>query len=474
MKRFAATIILVLLITGGLMCAWNAGALSLFAPAEWKLQWAAALLALTLLLAARRGELLPASFAGWALISLTGTWIWAIHALEWYERHWLWRLALPSAAICALALFLFTRESRGVQVLRRSLLVLLVTVPVLELALRGIQKLHPTVLLSRGQLDPGAALERNRPRPGTLRFRVPCNSGGHYDAEFAIRAQEEQRVAVIGDSFSQGSVPLAWHYTTVAERALGHPVDNYGIAGIGLPEYAHILRTEVLPRDPGAIVIALFVGNDLELPPQPESRPAEAAWLDPGEVLVRLLPTRLQRIAGERERNNGRVAQVAGVSGETGGIDVELYPWLDNPALELPTISREGFLRLEEERARSLAAWSAEQALELARRLDLMREDCAGRRFLVMLIPDEYQVEDGLFRIVEERLGRNLERDWPQRLLKSALDARGIEVLDLLPLMLASQPSQDGSRHLYHLQDTHWNARGNALAGKALAERLRR
>jgi hypothetical protein len=38
--------------------------------------------------------------------------------------------------------------------------------------------------------------------------------------------------------------------------------------------------------------------------------------------------------------------------------------------------------------------------------------------------------------------------------------------------MLAEPPLEDGNRHLYHLRDTHWNARGNRLAGEALAEFL--
>jgi hypothetical protein len=32
----------------------------------------------------------------------------------------------------------------------------------------------------------------------------------------------------------------------------------------------------------------------------------------------------------------------------------------------------------------------------------------------------------------------------------------------------------DGQRHLYQLQDTHFNVRGNDVAGKAIADFLRR
>lgn len=474
MKRWAVAITLLLLIAGAAALAVHAGALSFFAPHEWKIQAAGALVAVVFLLLAHRGALPPLSALAWLAGSGIGVWLWTIHALEWYERSWLWRLLLPASAISAMLLFLCTRQTRGWQLARRVLLVLLVTAPLLELTLRGVQSARPSVLLSRGDLDPGAALGRNRPKPGTLRFRVPCNSRGHYDEEFAVRRPEEQRIAVIGDSFSQGSVPLAWHYTTVAERALGCRVDNYGIAGIGVPEYAHLLRTEVLPADPSAIVIALFVGNDLEVSPSPAALPWEAGWLDPAQVLIVLLPRRLANIARERRQNQGRVATLAGITDAGSGMDTQLYPWLADPGLEIPTISLDGFLRVEEDRARYLAAWSEEQARELARQLDEMRQACAGRRFVVMIIPDEYQVEDSLWQDLRARFGDQvIERDRAQRLLLEALRARQLETLDLLPALLTSNALPDGRKHLYHLQDTHWNARGNAVAGRALAEFLR-
>jgi hypothetical protein len=46
-------------------------------------------------------------------------------------------------------------------------------------------------------------------------------------------------------------------------------------------------------------------------------------------------------------------------------------------------------------------------------------------------------------------------------------------VLDLPPPLRAVPPLADGRRHLYHLRDTHFNARGNRAAGWALAEFVR-
>lgn len=480
MKRVQASLawVLALLLIGAVFGYAQRGALSLFAPTEWRWQLATLLLGLGLCWAVwreRQGPLPTARWVGWLLAVLLCTWIWSLCVLEWYQREWWWRLCIPVGSSAALALWLCLRTQRTWQLLRNGVLLLLVTALLLECGLRALHAWRPTQLTARESSESGASLERNRPRPGTLRFRVPCNSGGHYDEEFAPRTAGTQRVAVIGDSFSQGTVPLRWHYTSVAERRLGYPVDNYGVSGIGLPEYEQILREEVLPRDPSAVVISLFVGNDLEWTPTAPTAVGEADWLDAERVLLVQVPKRLQRMAAERRANAGRVAAVVGEELQATGLDVQLYPWLEDPQAELPTISLEGFLRLEEERARSLSRFSTKAAQALAQRLLRMKSMCGSRRFVVCLIPDEFQVEERLWEALQARVvDQSLERDRGQLLLGRELRELGVECVDLLPRFREVVPGPDGRRRLYHLQDTHWNARGNELAGQVLAEHLGR
>ena len=40
-------------------------------------------------------------------------------------------------------------------------------------------------------------------------------------------------------------------------------------------------------------------------------------------------------------------------------------------------------------------------------------------------------------------------------------------------ILSAQPPMADGHRHLYHIRDTHFNARGNRIVGEALAGFLR-
>ena len=55
-----------------------------------------------------------------------------------------------------------------------------------------------------------------------------------------------------------------------------------------------------------------------------------------------------------------------------------------------------------------------------------------------------------------------LDRDLPQRRIAAFLEQEGIPHLDLLPILRAAEPMEDGQLRLYHLRDTHFNARGNA------------
>jgi hypothetical protein len=106
--------------------------------------------------------------------------------------------------------------------------------------------------------------------------------------------------------------------------------------------------------------------------------------------------------------------------------------------------------------------------------LEILREArdlVAPRPFAVLLIPDEFQVEDDVWAEVAERAGA-LDRERPQRELAAFCRERGLALVDPLPALRGAEPLASGRRHVYHLRDTHWNARGNALAGAALADAL--
>ena len=147
------------------------------------------------------------------------------------------------------------------------------------------------------------------------------------------------------------------------------------------------------------------------------------------------------------------------------------FPWVLDPTLEEPVFSERAFLELERHRARSACDPDPADLERLFAILEEMRA-AAGPRLAVLVLPDEFQVEDELWRQVGFADGVELDRDRPQRVIGAWLEERGVPWLDLLPRMRAVPPGPDGRRHLYHRRDTHWNARGNRIAGEALAEFL--
>jgi hypothetical protein len=89
---------------------------------------------------------------------------------------------------------------------------------------------------------------------------------------------------------------------------------------------------------------------------------------------------------------------------------------------------------------------------------------------VVVLIPDEGQVDRALARRIARRSGFSLDLDRPQRRLVPWLEDRRIPHLDLLPLF--RRRHEAGGPRLYRLQDTHWSVAGNRLAGETLADFL--
>jgi hypothetical protein len=105
--------------------------------------------------------------------------------------------------------------------------------------------------------------------------------------------------------------------------------------------------------------------------------------------------------------------------------------------------------------------------------LEKIRARVGSIPLLVLMIPDEFQVEEDVWAQASAGVTEPLVRDQPQAVVKRFCEQRGIPTLDLLPALRAVEPLADGRRHLYLLRDTHGNARGNAIGGRELAKALR-
>lgn len=373
-----------------------------------------------------------------------------------YGGYALWSLLLPR-----LRRAISDRMRRRLDVLAMNVALLLVLA---EVGLRVVAAARPSPLLVTSSSTSQVRRDSERQPPGTLRFGFPMNQGGHYDTEFQPRTATGKRIVVdIGDSFSYGAVPHAYHFTTIAERELPDvEIYNMGYPGLGPSDYLDLLQRQALPLGPDLVVINLFVGNDVA---DNASSPGPARWYDADRYLLAVVWYRLQIVRRSEIVDAGRTA-ASGVPQEDPTV---AYPWLTDPWLERPSLNSEVYAQVEARNSGGICLPDSGVYEHFFRTLAKIERMAGDIPLAFMLIPDEFQVEDDLWDEIVRSHAQPLDRDLAQRTIVPWLKAHGLPVLDLLPLMRTVEPMKDGRRHLYHLHDMHFNARGNYVAGRALA-----
>jgi len=268
------------------------------------------------------------------------------------------------------------------------------------------------------------------------------------------------RILGLSDSFGRAGEHNNYHY--VLERLLrnqGVRIEVTNFSGIGFEPTDQLqLLTRFADRFcPDLVLHGFFVGNDFSVPDGDllsyrgipvRPRSGLAAYRPQNFALATWVHRYVSVLAHERLRDGER---------ERSG----------PPA----TFAEDEFLRIERER------------LEVARRdppahirwvrtihiLDELRRQVAniGATYVLVIHPDQFQVEDSLRREVERvyNLDSQLyDPRLPQGFLAEYCVSRGIPCLDLLPMFRAH--GSDGG--LYLPRDTHYNTAGNTLAAATI------
>jgi hypothetical protein len=295
------------------------------------------------------------------------------------------------------------------------------------------------------------------------------NPDGFNDEPF----QEEKhpgtpRVIAVGDSFLVGLVPRERNFIDIMERRIqsDHPVEiyNMGINHTHPGQYLAVLVNEGLRWNPDVILIGLFVGNDIKV-----NAPENSFWYR-RSIRTITIPRRILALSSELAQRQNKNVPLGWAFGDPG--------YLDDPEKEFPTFSEMKYLKKQRKHlklALRQPRWETEKrwrgTLEnLAGIHEVAKE--RGIPMLLVIMPDEFQVNESVRKKVFERFQLTPE-DYdvasPQKRLVAFARSREIAVVDLLePLREA-----DKVQRCYHLQDGHWNSRGNAIAAEAILPALR-
>lgn len=302
----------------------------------------------------------------------------------------------------------------------------------------------------RGDLD----RMRRRPRNPPRSQRIVTDALGYRNSPRTLEAPLE--LVLLGDSFVAGSA-LDHEHTWAERLRREHGIRAYSLGVPSNPwEQLMLLKhhQDRLGLAPGgAVVWAIFPGNDfdgryrgLELPP-------ERGWL--GRAAVRLdefrnrSPLRIltDRLLASWERKRAPIRVARSAAGEE---VLFLEPYLD------------------------AVRWSPEVLRELhprsARIGDVLREmqqlvDARGWSLVVMLLPTKYEVYPELLPDEAPPRRPPAFAEW---VLEGCAGA-GIECIELGPELRAAKRSAGSDALLFHPDDTHLGPRGAAVVSRRIA-----
>ncbi len=353
------------------------------------------------------------------------------------------------------------------------------SVVLLELSLRTYSLVtNNPFTLPKNLKDVALVNERRTEKMQQMLLGFPFNSDGFFDTEFRRPKPDNVfRIVVLGDSFGVGAVPYSHHYLTLLEQELedlvpGKQIEvcNLGLSRTGPQHYLSLFQQIGHSLQPDLVLVGFFLGNDFN------ADAVEDSFSSPWDALmIYRVPTRIYRMS---QANTDYLEWVP--TDEEPKLIVPDY--VGDWRLEKPTMPRDYFLQVQSQRARIFdkARDDAmyENACTYLRQIAREARTITGKPLVLVIIPDENQVNAALRADVDTWMQEKASQDsahvaWdlekPNRFLANKFDTDEIVVVDLLPALRRAEAELGRT---YHLQNTHWNANGNRIAGEELGRIL--
>jgi hypothetical protein len=314
-----------------------------------------------------------------------------------------------------------------------------------------------------------------------LRVEVAIDREGLRGPEVTVaKPPGTLRVGIFGDSFAEGwgvaePSTLRAQLEALLRKRLGSGVQvlNFGVAGYGTDQewLSYTSRGERFGPD---VVILLFFTNDLwdnlnqrgiggrgVLVPKPRFLPTADGGLELQGVPV-------PRVPGWDPAPIGSAAWLARLwpaLQERSQLAAGIAHLLD-PRLTAPRQPRYFLGLYGPPDARAREAWKVTGRLVGA---FARSARAAGARFLLVYVPANVEVEPETWRRARTQNGLpdGLDLELPSRTLGRIAGEQGVAWIDLLPVFRSRQAAGDGPLYLH---EGHWNAAGQAVAARLLAD----
>ncbi len=323
------------------------------------------------------------------------------------------------------------------------------------------------------------------------------NSRGLRTIEYADqKPPHSTRIVVLGDShtWASGGMPFLdlWHsrvHTALAERVKDRSVElvSLAIPAVG-PEFElRMWEIEGQRLSPDVVILALSVGNDfLEVDADLADQSALDRWARRSYV-VRLFRnmSRLRRLGGSPAANPGaadpapELATPSTASAPVGGIvRPHAHAVYDRTAPKYSVAAHHEIIaaRLVISDRRPGPTAQFERASDrIATILHALNDSVKehGARLVVLLIPDEHQLDDALLDALakEQNTTRdNYDIERPQRRLRAMCAQEGVICVDPLDALRERARVEP----MFNVRETHMNDLGHAVLAefvlRALAE----
>ncbi len=356
----------------------------------------------------------------------------------------------------------------------------------IEIGLHITKHFSNSIVFLDDETNANEYIEKQRLKPGRAIFDIVVDHRGFSDV-LKKQKKGDTLVASIGGSFNVIGTPLRYHFTSVAEkRTRNLQVYCMGVLGIGLNHYPTLIRKDVLPLHPDAIVLTLFVSGLLPQIEWKESKhPLLREWFSRERSMALNIIPKIATLfslkwaeekTSETEKNNRKETEDSKKEEGPQNIKtvIKFNPWLLNPLLEKPWMKEEAFLKLETERAINSCQIGQQSYQWLRPLLQEIKKSSGDIPVLALIIPDEFQVEDSLWKQVIQRIPDwvKYRRFYPQERIQAEFKNLGIPYVDCLKALRSGPLYRDGKRHYYLNHNTHLNLRGNRVVGKLLAKLL--